>query len=127
MDPISITAAALVAKALDEFATEAGKRAWAGLGKLVALVKSKFTGDDEAAATLAGAEDTAGDQARVDALAASIDRHVSADPAFHAAVSKLVREAEGDPMVGTFVTKISGNAQVGKVVNISDVHGDVSF
>lgn len=127
MDPISITAAALVAKALDEFATEAGRRTWAGLGKLVALVRSRFTGDGDAAATLTEAEDAPGDQERVDALAASIDRHLSADPGFHAAVSELVREAEGDPMVGTFVTKVSGNAQVGKVVNISEVHGNVSF
>ncbi|SNY76860.1 hypothetical protein SAMN04244553_0842 [Nocardia amikacinitolerans] len=127
MDPISITAAALVVKALDEFATETGRRTWAGLGKLVELIRSKFAGDDEAAATLAEAEGVPADPERVDALASSIDRHVQTDPAFRAAVTELVRTAEGDPMVGSIVTKVSGSAQVGKLVNISEVRGDVSF
>ncbi|MGW4364107.1 hypothetical protein ACWEKT_00560 [Nocardia takedensis] len=127
MDPISITAAALIVKALDEFATEAGRRTWAGLGKLVTLIRSKFSGDEEATASLAEAQAAPADPAAAEALAASIDRHVQTDPGFHAAVSELLRDAEGDPLVGSIVTKVSGNAQVGKLVNITEVHGDVSF
>ncbi|MGH3802496.1 MAG: hypothetical protein ACRDTD_20695, partial [Pseudonocardiaceae bacterium] len=95
MDPISATAAVLVVKALDEFATEAGKRAWAGMGKMVTLIRAKFASDAEASAALAAAEAAPSDQSRVDSLAASIDRHVSADPGFRSAVTELVREAEG--------------------------------
>ncbi len=127
MDPLSITAAALVVKALEEFATEAGKGTWGLLGKLVETVRAKFAGDDPACEALAEVQDAPADTDRAQALARHLDRHASEDDRFRAALADLVGQAERDPAIGRFVTRISGSARVGKVVNIQSVHGDVSF
>jgi ApbE superfamily uncharacterized protein (UPF0280 family) len=127
MDPISVTAAALIVKVLDQFAADAGKHAWSGFTKLMNLVRQKFSGDPTATTALAAAQAAPADQQRVDELTASIDKYVRDDPQFKSALAELVKEAESDPTIGEFVTEVSGNAQVGKIVNINEVKGDVSF
>lgn len=127
MDPISITVAALVVKALDQFATDAGKHAWSGLTKLVDVVKSRFAGDEPANAALDSARATPDDEGSVRALANAVDRYVREDPQFRSTVTELARRAEADPMIGTFVVEVRDNAQIGKLVNITEVHGDVNF
>jgi len=127
MDPISITAAALVATALQAFATEAGQGAWSGLSRLVKLIRAKLAGDKAGNKALDQVQANPADEARTRDLAAAIDRHASADASFRESLAGLLREAQGDPIIGQFVTTVSGNAQVGKIVNIRDVTGNVSF
>jgi len=127
MDPISITAAALVATALQAFATEAGQGAWSGLSRLVKLIRAKLAGDEAGNKALDQVQANPADEARTRDLAAAIDRHASADASFRESLAGLLREAQGDPIIGQFVTTVSGNAQVGKIVNIRDVTGNVSF
>jgi hypothetical protein len=127
MDPLSITVAALVVKALDSLASEGGRAAWAGLSRLVGAVRARFAGDDAAQAALTAAEAAPTDETRTRELAGEIDRVAAQDTAFRTTLAELVREAEGDKVVGGFVTKVSGNAQVDKIVNIGDVTGNVSF
>lgn len=127
MDPISITAAALVAAALQAFATEAGQGAWSGLSRLVKLIRTKLAGDEAGSTALEQVQANPADEARTRELAAAIDRHVGADASFRESLAGLLREAQQDPIVGQFVTTVSGNAQVGKIVNVRDVTGNVSF
>ena len=61
------------------------------------------------------------------AVADAVAERARQDPAFLAELEALVAEARQDPDLGRFVTVISGNASVGKVTNIGEVHGDVSF
>jgi len=127
MDPISITAAALVATALQAFATEAGQGAWSGLSRLVRLIRTKLAGDEAGSKALEQVQANPADEARTRELAAAIDRHAGADALFRESLAGLLREAQQDPIVGQFVTTVSGNAQVDKIVNIHDVTGNVSF
>jgi hypothetical protein len=127
IDPTAITAAALLATAAQQFAGEAGKRAWSGIGHLVELVRGKLASDPEGRAALATTDATPTDQASVHALAQALNRHVMSDPTFGAALAEAIRAAERDPAIGRFVTQISGNARVGKLVTIDTVHGTVSF
>ena len=127
MDPISITAAALVATALQAFATQAGQGAWSGLSRLVNLIRAKLAGDEAGNKALDQVQASPADEARTRELAAAIDRHASADASFRESLAGLLREAQADPIIGQFVTTVSGNAEVGKIVNIGDVTGNVSF
>jgi hypothetical protein len=127
MDPVSITVAALLAKTLDQFAGEAGKGAWSGIGRLVGLIRSHFADDNAAEAALAQVEATPASPEGAENLAQALDRHAAEDPAFREALRAYIREAQQDPATASFVTEISGNAQVGKLVNIDRVDGDVSF
>jgi LDH2 family malate/lactate/ureidoglycolate dehydrogenase len=127
LDPISLTAAALVATAVQAFATEAGQSAWSGLSRLVKLIRTKLVGDDAGNRALEEVQANPGDEIRTRELASAIDRHVGADASFREQLAQLLREAQADPIVGQFVTTVSGNAQVGKIVNIRDVTGNVSF
>lgn len=127
MDPLSITVAALVVKALEQVASEGGRAAWAGLSRLVGAVRARFAGDDSARAALEAAEAAPADEAATRQLATEIDRVAAQDTSFRATLADLVREAQGDRVVGEFVTQVSGNAQVDKIVNIGDVTGNVSF
>ena len=67
------------------------------------------------------------DERHVQTVASIIEALVRSDPAFGQELEALVDEARQDPELGRFVTEISGNASVGKVTNIGEVHGDVSF
>jgi hypothetical protein len=127
VDPISLTAAALVTAALQAFATEAGQGAWSGLNRLVKLIRTKLAGDDAGSRALEEAEANPGDEVRTRELAVAINRHASTDASFREHLGELLRDAQADPIVGQFVTTVSGNAEVGKIVNIRDVTGNVSF
>jgi hypothetical protein len=127
VDPISLTAAALVTAALQAFATEAGQGAWSGLNRLVKLIRTKLAGDDAGSRALEEAEANPGDEVRTRELAVAINRHASTDASFREQLGELLRDAQADPIVGQFVTTVSGNAEVGKIVNIRDVTGNVSF
>ncbi len=125
MDPLSLSVAALLAKALGSAAEEAGRGMADALGRLVAAVRRRFTGDEQAEKALAAVERSPSDETSAQTLALAIER-VSKDEAFRAEMEELVSEAERDPRVGRFVTEVRDNAQVGKIVNIENA-GDVSF
>jgi hypothetical protein len=125
MDPFSLSVAALLAKALGGAAEEAGRGATDALGRLVAAVRGRFTGDEQAEKALAAIERSPSDETSGQTLALAIER-VSKDDAFREELKELVAEAERDPRVGRFMTEVRDNAQVGKIVNIENA-GDVSF
>jgi hypothetical protein len=128
VDPITITVATLLAsKAVEALGGKVGEGLWAGIGRLAGLVREKLGGDSAGAAALERLEANPQDRTAVERLAGELDRHAAADPDFHQQLTALVEEARRDPKAGQFVTNVYGNAQVGKLVNIGDVQGNVSF
>jgi hypothetical protein len=126
VDPVSVASAAAVLLATEGgagLAGEAGKAAWAGLGRLVALVRGKFAADPPAARALEQAQASPADAAGVRRLAETLARHGERDPAFLAALADLVDQARRDPVV----VQVNDYGSIGKVVSIGAVHGDVSF
>ena len=127
MDPLSLTVATLLSmKAAEAFGGEAGRSAWAGLRRLGEFVRHKLGGDPEVAEVLNDSPDQPV-ETRTEIIATAIERHVQLEPSFRQELSGILREAQEDPAIAQFVTQISGNASVGKITNIGDVHGNVSF
>lgn len=52
------------------------------------------------------------------ALAGVLDDRAAGDREFEAGLVALIEEVRRDPVAASFVTEVSGNAQVGKIVNI---------
>lgn len=130
MDPVTVAAGAavlLASKGGEALAGEAGKAAWAGLGRLWELVRAKFAGDPQAERALAAVEAQPGDAGRVQQLAESLVAHARSDPQFEVALQRLVADARQDPAVGPMVVQVHDYASIGKVVTFGTVHGDVSF
>jgi hypothetical protein len=128
MEALALTVVTLLAsRAAETFGAEAGTGAWSLLKRLGEAVKRKFSGDPPAEEALDEVEAGQADEAKVQAVADAVAERARQDPAFLAELEALVAEARQDPDLGRFVTVISGNASVGKVTNIGEVHGDVSF
>jgi hypothetical protein len=126
MDPISIVAAGLLVRALQEFAGEAGRTSWTTIRDALARVRTRLRGDEAARAALAAAEEDPEDEARTQQLAATIERLSVEDDSFRRDVGELVAAARRDPAAARFVTEVSGHAHVEKIVNIESAR-DVSF
>ena len=112
MDPISIVAAGLLVRALQEFAGEAGRTSWTTIRDALARVRTRLRGDEAARAALAAAEEEPEDEARTQQLAATIERLSVEDDTFRRDVGELVAAARRDPAADRFVTEVSGHAHV---------------
>jgi hypothetical protein len=123
MDPITMTAATLVAKWCAEgFAKEAGKSAWAGLQNVYNLVRSKLAAKPEDAEVLQRLEQKPTSQARASELVEILDEVIKLDPAFAEELRKRVNAAAEDRFTASFVTEVRDNAKVGKIMNIGSAH-----
>ncbi|HEY3758466.1 MAG TPA: hypothetical protein VGL37_01790 [Solirubrobacteraceae bacterium] len=126
IDPLSLSVAALLAKALGGAAEETGREAADALGRLLATVRGRFSDDKPAQQALTAVERAPADEANTRELAAVLQERISADPSFGKELEGLLAEAERDASVARFVTEVRDNAHVGKVVNIGRAR-DVSF
>ncbi len=127
MDPLSLTVATLLSmKAAEAFGGEAGRGAWSGLRRLGDLVRNKLGGNPEVEEVLNDSQDQSV-ETKTEIIATAIERQVQFEPSFRQELSDILRQAEEDPAIAQFVTKISDNASVGKITNIGDIHGNVSF
>lgn len=126
-DPTTITAAALVAVACQDLVGEAAKSTWEGLGRVAGLIRGKLESDSAGRQALSRVEAEPTDSQRVWDLIDVLDPHVCGDPAFRRALADIIADLSGQPTIGQFITQISGDARVGKLVVIDTVHGDVSF
>ncbi len=128
MEPLSITVATLIATyAAQAVGGDLGHAAASALKKMVGLVRGKLHGNDPAQAALTAAEQSSRDPASADALAGPLDAAVKSDEEFRSQLEELVQTLRSDPGIGKFVTTVSGNAQVGKITNIGNVTGNVTF
>jgi hypothetical protein len=119
IEPAAITAATLLAsKALEALGGKAGESTWAGLGRLVTLVRRKVTGHRQAEVALAEIEQHPDDQAGICRLAEILAALGAQDAGFHRELAALVADARRDPVVGLLATQVYGQAQVGQLVNV---------
>jgi hypothetical protein len=97
VDPVSLTVAGLVAKALECVGDEAGHGAWSVLGRMLRALRRRFAGDESASLALAAVEQAPDDQSRVRELATAVQLRAKADEAFRSELEALVSEARRDP------------------------------
>jgi hypothetical protein len=116
-------AALLAAPAATAAAGEAGKSLWASL---MAVVRSKFAGDNAAAAMVERvmAEPTSARQA---AVATLLQEWASGDESFAHELGRLVEAARSLPGMGQVMVNVSGNATIGKQVNVGTNVGDINL
>ncbi|WP_329069868.1 hypothetical protein [Amycolatopsis sp. NBC_01480] len=91
---------------------------------LYELVKRKFSGDRKAVAELEAAKPE--DPATIAALAERLDRESQADPAFKAALHAEF-EVHQDARGGSVNNHVGTVAEGAKVVQLRDVHGNISL
>jgi tetratricopeptide (TPR) repeat protein len=128
VEPAAVTAATLLAtNALEGADGQPGEPAWAGMGRLVTLVRDRVRGHRQAEAALVQVERHPEDPNGVQALAAALSELAAGDDGLRAALSGLVAEAKQDPAVGAFATQVDGLARVGSIVNLAQVQGGVHF
>jgi hypothetical protein len=119
IEPAAITAATLLAtKALEALGGKAGEHTWAGMGRLIALVRRKVTGHQPAEIALTEVERHPDDQDRIRALAELLAALAARDAVFHRELAALVTDAREDPVVGPLATQVYGQAQVGQILNV---------
>jgi hypothetical protein len=127
IEPAAITAATLLAtKALEALGATVGESTWAGMGRLIALVRHKVTGHPQAETVLAKVEQHPDDQNRVHDLAEVLAAFAAKDAVFHRELDTLIAQAKQDPAIGAFATRVEGLATVGQIVNLAQVR-DVHF
>jgi hypothetical protein len=123
VDPVALSVAVLFGKALEEFASEAGRSTWVGLGRLVELVRSKLRQDRVGQAALTRIEIAPTDEASVQVLAEVVQAHATNDRMFQEALLGVIAEAKHDPVIGRLVTQVADRAQVGTVMTVETVLG----
>jgi hypothetical protein len=126
LDPLSLTAAMLIAKAMEGAADEAGRSALGGLGRLLGVARREASDDPQVAQALIAVERSPSDQAAVRALAAVLDDRLRSDASLRSTLDGLVAESTRDPVTNAFVTHVSDEARVERITNIGHA-GDVSL
>lgn len=125
---IGMAVASVYAKAQDRLAARAVEGSESILRRLVSRVRASVSdsADLTASGALVDVEQRPKSEVNIAALARVFDAHVAADAAFGQQLAALLEELSADPVVSNFVTHVSGNAEVAKIVNISQA-GDVSL
>ncbi|MFJ7629761.1 hypothetical protein ACIQZN_25010 [Streptomyces sp. NPDC097595] len=92
------------------------------------FLRQKFAGDQAAVRTLEQIAETPSAEGAQSDLRLAIDRHLESDPKFREELlAALASEGyERDDVLNARIT-VSDRANVGKIVQIKSVQGDVSF
>jgi NB-ARC domain len=126
IEPAAIMAATLLAtKALESLGSKTGETTWAGLARLLELVRRKVAGHRQGEAALAEVEQHPSDQDRIRRLAEVLTAVGDHDEGFHRKLVALVTEARDDPAIGSLVTQVYSQALVGQLH--IDHAGDIYF
>jgi hypothetical protein len=127
IEPAAITAAALLAtKALEALGGKAGEITWAGMSRLVALIRSRVAGHRRAETALARLERHPDGHEHVRELAELLTTFAAQDAGFHRDLVALVADARRDPTIGSLAAQVYGQAQVGQLFTIGQMR-DVHF
>jgi hypothetical protein len=125
-EPAAITAATLLAtKALEGFAGQVGETTWAGMSRLMDLVRHKVTGHRQAEVALRQVQQHPEDSKRVWELGELLATFAAQDDAFHRELAALVADARSDPTIGPLAAQVYGQARVGQLTNIGQIIGNV--
>ncbi|MEV8296489.1 hypothetical protein [Streptomyces rochei] len=124
-EPISLTVVSLIAGG---FLAEAGSGTWRTATRVTDFLRRKFGRDQAAIEALQECEEAPSDESVRNNLRAVLDRYLDGDSQFQEALLSTL-EAEGysrDEVQNNRIA-VSDNANVGKIVQIKSVQGDVSF
>jgi hypothetical protein len=108
----------LATKALEALGGKAGETTWAGMTRLIALVRHKVTGYRQAESALTEVERHPDDQAGIRELGELLAALAAQDAAFHQELASLVADARRDSTIGPLATQVYGQAQVGQLLNV---------
>ncbi|MEM9089296.1 MAG: hypothetical protein AAGC93_11175 [Cyanobacteria bacterium P01_F01_bin.53] len=126
MDPIQIAtiAVSLLAPYLAEggkiVSQKAGEASWGQLSALYKVIHKKIrsSSDRHLQEAFQRLAEFPANQSRQDELKRLLVEMLSTDPKFLREVRAAIQEIHQDEMVGKFVTKISGQAKIEKIINI---------
>jgi hypothetical protein len=124
-DPISLTVATLLAGG---YLAEAGSGAWRTTTRITAFLRNKFGRDQQALEALQRHEDDPTSASAQADLRTTLDRYLDSDSEFRDQLLSVL-ESQGysqNEVMNSRVT-VADQANVGKIVQIKDVQGDVSF
>ncbi|WP_151478936.1 hypothetical protein [Streptomyces albicerus] len=124
-DPISLTVATLLAGG---YLAEAGSEAWRTTTRIAAFLRNKFGRDQQALDALQRCEaDPSNALAQADVRSA-LDRYLDSDSGFHDQLLSILKsQGYSQNEVMNSRVNVTDQASVGKIVQIKDVQGDVSF
>jgi hypothetical protein len=112
-----------LAKAGEEFATEAGKATAGKISGLYQAIKTRFQGRPAAAEALADIEAAPNDLDAQAALRQQLKKQLADDPAFAGRLRQLLDQIGQDAPAVSFLTQVYGG-EVGKIFNIGQA-GDL--
>jgi hypothetical protein len=138
VEPVSagLLAALLALKFSEGLGTQLGAATSAALGRLSESVRERLSelrergrpGATEAEEALASLEAAPDSERQLTAATSALDRLLQQDAGFRREVEELLGTAvRQDPGLRGFQVQVGGQASVDKIVQIGDVHGDVTF
>jgi hypothetical protein len=115
-------AAAAFAEAQERMAERAVDGGESAVRRLSAWLRRRLanSGDEVAACALQMVERVPSRRSNVEALAVVLDDRAAGDAEFRARLAALVDGVQRGPVGGSFITDVSGNAHVDKIVNINE-------
>lgn len=124
-EPISLTVASLLAGG---FLAEAGSGAWRTATRIAAFLRDKFASDQSAIDALEECERDPSSATTRNDLRSVLDLYVTRDQEFHDQLLSTLKSegSDANDVLNTQVA-VTDQAQVGKIVQIKSVQGDVSF
>jgi hypothetical protein len=123
-DPMSVAiATAIVGKAVEV----AGDQAREAVAAIARKVRDRFRGRPADEAALIAAAEDPGSADRVAALAEALRRAALDDPAFDTELRELWQQVRLDMTAGHDGVVNSFQGQAGKIVQLRDVHGDLTI
>lgn len=128
MEPIAIAAATLAAKwAAESFVKEAAKSAFASLKPVYDWIVVNLKGKPAAENVLDKLAMQPNDATAIEALARIVDEAIQKDPALKSNLEALLERAKQDDATQSFVVQVFDGANVGKIVTIGTVNGNVTI
>ncbi|MFG2143639.1 hypothetical protein [Streptomyces sp. NPDC048696] len=129
MEPVtgSVLAALLALKFSESLGNRLGEASGAMLGRLASFVKERLHAHDRARRAVERLEAAPeGETERQDA-ARELQQVLAQEPDLRAKVAEFLAETQDEPEMRRFLVQVSGQAKVGKIVQLGDVQGDISF
>ncbi|WP_322778507.1 hypothetical protein [Frankia sp. Cas4] len=128
VDSLGLSVAALLAaRGAEAFGAGAGRGAWEIIGRLAEVVRRRFSGDTQAAGAIRELATNPTSAERMQTVAEFVSHYARLDPEFTATLKNLINEGQNEPLIRQVVTNVSDSASVEKIVNIGEVHGDITF
>ncbi|MFD8348445.1 hypothetical protein ACFV1X_05730 [Streptomyces coelicoflavus] len=125
IEAVAMAGAALAAQG---FFGEAGRASWAGIGRLMATLRSRLSGSPVGQSALAAVEEQPESSVAQQELGTQIMNFMIEDARFREQMEELIHKAQKDGAVTVAKTMNDyRGATIDKVVNVETVNGDLNF